>query len=57
MEPRTGIGNAVTHFNDLDVFFIVIILCGLWKTFIWIPFRIQEVPRSLDVNLNLLKSL
>lgn len=57
MEPRTGIGNTVTHFNDLDMFFIIIRLYKLWKTFIWIPFRIQEVAQSLDVNLNLLKSL
>lgn len=57
MEPRTSIGNAVTHFNDLDMFFIIIILYRLWKTFIWIPFRTQEVAQSLDMNLNLLKSL
>lgn len=31
MEPRTSIGNAVTHFNDLDMFFIIIILYRLWK--------------------------
>lgn len=57
MALRTGIGNAVTHFNDLGMFFIIITLYRLWKTFIWIPFRIQEVAQSLDVNLNLLKSL
>lgn len=57
MEARTGIGNAVIHFNDLDMCFIIIILHRLWKTFIWIPFRTQEVAQSLDVNVNLVKSL
>jgi len=57
MEARTGIGNAGIHFKDLDMFFIFIILYRLWKTFIWIPFRTQEVAQSLDVNVNLVKSL